>query len=64
MVNVGESATFNAKGADMKKVILEGITKIIIGEQPMEYLGSMTEDLNALGMGKVCEELDMLNREK
>ncbi|ENY98994.1 hypothetical protein HMPREF1093_00204 [Hungatella hathewayi 12489931] len=64
LVNVGESATFNAKGADMKKVILEGITKIIIGEQPMEYLGSMTEDLNALGMGKVCEELDMLNREK
>ena len=58
VVQISESATYNEKGADMSKVILEGVTKIIIGEQPVEYLDTITADLESLGMAAVCEELN------
>lgn len=58
LIQVTESATYNANGADMKKVVLEGITKIIIGEQPEDYLDTIIADLESLGMNEVCEELN------
>lgn len=58
MLQVSDSATYNEKGADMKKVIIEGITKMIIGEEPVTYLDTVIENLNSLGMQKVCEELN------
>lgn len=58
MLQVSDSATYNEKGADMKKVITESITKIIIGEEPVSYLDTTIENLNSLGMQKVCEELN------
>lgn len=57
-IQVSESATFNEKGADMKKVIIEGVTKIIIGEEPMSYIDTIIENLNSLGMQDVCAELN------
>ena len=57
-IQTWNSPTYNEKGADMKKVIIEGITKIIIGEEPIEYLDTMIETLNSLGMKEVCNELN------
>lgn len=57
-IQTWNSPTYNEKGADMKKVIIEGITKIIIGEEPIEYLDTMIETLNSLGMQEVCNELN------
>lgn len=59
LIQVSSSAVFNEKGADMKKVILEGITKIIIGEESISYLDTMIEDLNSLGMAEACEEMNI-----
>lgn len=58
LIQISESPTFNEKGADMKKIILEGITKIIIGEQQISYLDTIIEDLNSVGMNEVCKELN------
>lgn len=55
-----ESETYNLNGADMKKLITEGITKIIIGEEPLEYLDTMIAELEALGMQDVCDEMNNL----
>lgn len=55
-----QSETYNLNGADMKKLITEGITKIIIGEEPLAYLDTMVEELDELGMQEVCDELNNL----
>jgi len=56
-VELSENETYKKSGADMKKVYSEGITKIIIGEQPMSYLDNMLSELNKLGMDQVCKEM-------
>lgn len=56
-LNFAESETYTDNAADMKKVISEGLTKIIIGEQPVEYLDTMASELDKLGMKQICQEL-------
>lgn len=57
-INPTMSETYKTNGADFKKVITEGITKIIIGEQPITYLDTIINDLNKLGMETICEEMN------
>lgn len=59
-LNFSESETYTDSAADMKKIINEGLTKIIIGEQPISYLETMTAELEKLGMEKICQELKSL----
>ena len=56
-VVAGQSNTYNLNSADLTKVTLEGFTKIIIGEQPLEYLDVIYEEAQKLGLDVICSEL-------
>lgn len=52
------SETFSQNGADIAKVMQEGITKIIIGEESVDYLDEMIKEFDKLGVPQICDELE------
>jgi putative aldouronate transport system substrate-binding protein len=56
----GESATYLKNGADYEKIMMEGFTKIIIGEQPISYVDTIIKDVRALDVQTACAEITAL----
>lgn len=54
------SETFNRNGADVAKIMQEGVTKIIVGEEPVDYLDEMIKEFDKLGVPQMCDELEAI----
>jgi putative aldouronate transport system substrate-binding protein len=53
-----DTPTLQAAGSTLKDILVEGFTKIIIGEKPIDYFDELVEQWKTAGGAKATEEIN------